>query len=192
MAGDMLFGRSGVRRDVLRAFFERPRFEGHVRDIARQTSRGVSAVGRELARLEEAGVLRSKRVGRSRVYQLDADSTVVRDLRPLVQRSIGAEGILRNALTNVESIEEAFIYGSYGSSTETPLSDVDVFVVGRPDEVMWERIVEAQRELGREINVKHYTRAEVDRLRRSGSEFIRSAYAGRRVTLIGPKVDRGG
>jgi len=50
--------------------------------------------------------------------------------------------------------------------------------------------VEAERKLGREINVKHYTRAEVDRLRRSASEFIRSAYAGRRVTLVGSDDDR--
>lgn len=184
MIGYTIFGRSALRRDVLRAFFTRPRLQGHVRDIARQIGRAASATGRELDRLEREGVLRSKTVGRSRVYQLDADSSLVRELRPLIQRTFGAEGLLRDALTDVKGVEEAFIFGSYGTPAETPLSDLDVLVIGRPDEALWRRVTEVERKLGREVNVKHYTRAEIERLRRSGNEFLRSAFAGRRATLI--------
>ena len=189
MAGYTFFGRSALRRDLLQAFFSRPGFGAHVRELARQTGHGVSATGRELARLEQTGLLRSRTVGRSRIYQLDSDSPLVRELRPLVQRAFGAEALLQEALSE-KGIEEAFIFGSYGTPSETPRSDIDVFVIGRPSEQMWQRIVEAERKLGREINVKHYTRAEVDRLRRSRSEFIHSAYSGRRVTLVGPAADR--
>lgn len=186
MTGDILFGRSSLRREVLRAFFERGGLRAHVREVARVIGRAPAAVGRELERLERAGILRSAHVGRSRVYELAADSAVVRDLRPLVQRAFGAEAILREALAGVGGIEEAFIFGSYGTPAETPLSDIDVFVVGRPDEHMWERIVDAQRRLGRDVNVKHYTRDEVERLRLSDNEFIGSALAGRRATLVRP------
>lgn len=192
MAGHILFGRSQLRRDVLSTFFSRPGLRAHVRELARLTGHAAPPVGRELARLEAAGVLRSETVGRSRVYELDARSPVVRELRPVVQRTIGAEALLRDAFAGLPSVEEAFIFGSYGTPQETPRSDIDVFVVGRPSERMWERVVDAQQKLGREVNVKHYTRAEVDRLRRSRSEFIRSVYAGRRVTLVEPEHGRGG
>lgn len=190
VTGHILFGRSGLRRDLLRAFFTRPGLRGHVRELARLTRHAAPPVGRELARLEAAGLLRSEMAGRSRVYQLDERSPVVRELRPVVQRTVGAEALLRDAFAGLKGIEEAFIFGSYGTAKETPRSDIDVLVIGRPSERMWERVVEVERALGREVNVKHYTRAEVDRLRRSGSEFIRSAYAGRRVTLVEPEVDR--
>ncbi len=144
-----------------------------------------SAVGRELERLQNAGVLRSQSVGRSRVYELDLTSPVVKELRPLVQRTVGAEALLQQAFDGLEGIEEAFIYGSFGTPSETPRSDIDVLVIGRPTERMWERVVAVERKLGREINVKHYTATELGRLRRAGSEFVRSAYAGRRATLIG-------
>ena len=190
MSVDILFGRSVVRRELLRVFFERPGFQAHVREAARALGRAPAAVGRELGRLEGAGVLRSHRVGRNRVYELDARSAVVRDLRPLVQRTVGAEGLLRQALADARGIEEAFIFGSYGTPAETPLSDIDVFVVGRPGERFWQGVVEAERALGREINVKHYTREEVERLRSEKSEFIRSAFAGRRTTLTGDRAAR--
>ena len=114
----------------------------------------------------------------------------MRELRPIVQRTVGAEGLLRQALADANGIEEAFIFGSYGTPAETPLSDIDVFVIGRPDDRFWEHIVEVQRTLGREINVKHYTRDEVRRLRDEKSGFIRSAFAGRRATLIGAGTSR--
>lgn len=189
--GYTMFGRSGLRRDILRLFFTQPRYEGHVREIARQTGHAASATGRELDRLEREGVLRSTAVGRSRVYQLAADSALVRQLRPLVERSFGAEALLSDALASANGVEEAFIFGSYASPAETPRSDIDVLVIGRPDDALWRRVSEIEGKLGREVNLKHYTRSEIDRLRREGSEFIRSAFAGRRATLIDRRSDDG-
>lgn len=187
----MVFGRSGLRRDLLALFFAQPGLKAHGRELARRIGRGVSATARELDRLELAGVLRSESVGRSRVYELDARSPLVGDLRPLVQRTVGVEALLREAFTGERGVEEAFVYGSYGTSRETPRSDIDVLVIGRPSDRMWEGVADAERKLGREINVKHYTRTELDRLRRAGSEFVRSAYRGRRATLVKPESRRG-
>lgn len=189
MGGYTIFGRSGLRRDLLRTFFTRPRFEGHVREIARQTGHAASATGRELDRLEREGILRSTAVGRSRVYQLAADSPLVRQLRPLIQRTFGAEAMLSDALASTKGVEEAFIFGSYATPAETPLSDIDVLVIGRPDDALWRQVTTIERKLGREVNIKHYARSEVDRLRREGSEFIRSAFAGRRATLVDRRSD---
>lgn len=187
MKGYILFGRSGLRHELLTLFFTRPGLKAHGRELARQLGHGVSATARELARLEAAGVLRSETVGRARVYRLDDRSPVVSELRPVVQRTVGAEALLREAFAGMQGIEEAFIFGSYGTSRETPRSDIDLFVVGRPSEQMWKRVVEVERKLGRDVNLKHYTRAEVDRLRRTRSEFIRSAYRTRRVALVEPE-----
>lgn len=64
-----LFGRSDVRRRILEAFFARRGLESHVRETARLVGAGVSAVGRELDRLEGEGILESRTVGRNRVYR---------------------------------------------------------------------------------------------------------------------------
>ncbi len=163
MNGHILFGRSTLRREILGRFFSRPGLRAHVRELARQIGHAPSAVGPEL----------------------DLTSPVVKELRPLVQRTAGAEALLQQAFEGLEGIEEAFIYGSHGTAGETPGRDIDGLVIGHPTERMWERVVAVERKLGREISVKHYSRAEIERLQRARSEFVRSAYAGRRVMLVG-------
>lgn len=78
----LLFGRSDVRRRILEAFFSRRGLESHVRETARLVGGGVSAVGRELTRLEGEGILESRTVGRNRLYRM-SDSAVARAARDL-------------------------------------------------------------------------------------------------------------
>src|SRR2546430_14609905 len=102
--GSILFGRSAIRRELLIEFLARPRTEGHVREIARSIGRAPAAVGRELNRLEQSGILRSFIRGRNRTYALDADSPIAGEIRALVQRTFGVEATIRSALEGLPGI----------------------------------------------------------------------------------------
>ncbi len=65
-ATTLVFGSSTVRREILAAFFARPGFVAHPRELARQLGRAPQVVGRELKRLGAAGILTSETIGRSR------------------------------------------------------------------------------------------------------------------------------
>jgi predicted nucleotidyltransferase len=156
----------------------------HVRELARELGCSATIVGRELDRLERASVLTSERIGRARRYRVNERSPIAAEIRSLVQKTIGVEARLADAVADVPGIEEAFLYGSYARGDERATSDLDLFVVGAVDqERLSERLAQVERELGRDINVAAYERAELDRLIADGDLFVRTVLAGQRVPL---------
>ena len=103
---DLIFGTSEVRRQILAAFYAGPGLVTHPRELARRLGRPSQAVGRELQRLEDAGILASETVGRVRRYRVNAASPIAADVRGLVLRTIGAEALIGAALAGVAGIAE--------------------------------------------------------------------------------------
>lgn len=185
MADKLLFGGSEVRREILLTFFARPGAIHHVRELARRLGRSPTMVGEELLGLERAGILTSERIGRARRYRVDDASPFAAEIRSLVQKTIGVEARVRDALTGLPGVEEAFLFGSYATGSERATSDLDLFVVGPVDqEALSERIDEAERDLGRDINVVSYSTAELERLKRRGDAFVRGVLDGPRVAIV--------
>lgn len=142
-------------------------------------------VGRELRRLEAAGILTSETIGRSRRYQVDQASAIAAEVRSLVAKTIGIEARLRAVLHEVPGMDEAFLFGSYARGTERPSSDLDVLVVGAVDRAaLSERLIEVEQDLGRDINVTAYERAELHTLLESGDRFLRDVFNQPRVRLL--------
>ncbi len=180
-----LFGGSTARRAILRQFFSRPGIVRHVRELARELGYSATIVGRELQRLERARVLRSQHIGATRRYQVDEGSPIAAEIRSLVQKTIGIEARLTQALRAVDGIEEAFLFGSYARHEDRATSDLDLFVVGCVDqEALSDQLADAERDLGRDVNVVSYERAELDRLRSEADRFVTDVLAGPRVPLI--------
>lgn len=185
MADIALFGGSEVRREILRLFFARPDLVRHVRELAREIGRSPTIVGEELDRLERTGILTSERIGRARRYRVDERSPIAAEVRSLVQKTIGVEARVREAIADLPGIEDAFFYGSYARGDERATSDLDLFVVGTVDqEALTERLTDVERDLGRDVNVATYDRAELERLRKDGDLFVASVLGGPRVALI--------
>lgn len=180
-----LFGDSRVRREILLRFFARPGVEHHVRELARLLGWSATIVGRELDRLERAGVLHSERIGTARRYRVDERSPIASEIRSLVHKTIGVEARIKGALEDLPGVEQAFLYGSYARGDERATSDLDLFVIGAVDqERLSERLADVERDLGRDVNVTSYDRGELDRLRGEGDLFVERVFEGPRVPLI--------
>jgi predicted nucleotidyltransferase len=190
MADIALFGESAVRREILRTFFARPGIVRHVRELARELSWSATIVGQELDRLERTGILTSERIGRARRYRVDEQSPIATEIRSLVRKTIGVEARIRDAIVDLPGIEEAFLYGSYARGDDRATSDLDLFVIGPVDqERVSERLTEAERDLGRDVNVASYQRGELERLLGESDPFIERVFEGRRVMLIGAEAN---
>src|SRR5881409_920958 len=192
MPATIIGGASEVRKDLLRFFHVQPDAGGHVRSIARQIGRDPGAVSRELRRLADQGVVTSELIGRNRVYRAARSSPVGRELRMVVQRTLGVEARIRQVLADLPGIVEASIFGSYATGKERAGSDVDLMVVGSPpSDVLRRRIGAVGRELRREINLVELTTAELRKLRAKRDPFIRDVLAKPRVILIQRTATRG-
>jgi len=186
----LIFGTSEVRRQVLAAFYASPGLVTHARELARRLGHPSQVVGRELRRLEHAGILVSEAVGRSRRYRVNVDSPIAGDVRGLVLRTIGVDALIDSALSGIAGIEEAWIFGSHARGTERASSDIDLLLIGPVDRAaLSERLVEVEQELGRDVNVVAYTRAELADLEAAGDPFVVDVLANprTRVDVLGTR-----
>jgi predicted nucleotidyltransferase len=180
----LIFGTSEVRRQVLAAFYASPGLVTHARELARRLGHPSQVVGRELRRLEHAGILVSEAVGRSRRYRVNVDSPIAGDVRGLVLRTIGVDALIDSALSGIAGIEEAWIFGSHARGTERASSDIDLLLIGPVDRAaLSERLVEVEQELGRDVNVVAYTRAELADLEAAGDPFVVDVLANPRTRV---------
>jgi len=131
-----LFRSRGQAR-LLAHVFLHPEAARSLNQLAREIGIDPATAHREAARLEEAGILRSERVGRARLLRPNEQSPFYPELSGLLLKAFGPVPLLCASLGALNGIQRAFIYGSWasrhqGERGEAP-GDIDVLVVGEPD-----------------------------------------------------------
>ena len=126
---DALFT-SQARVEVLKLFFLRSSGRHYLREISSLTDQPVRAIQRELARLEDAGLLISSVDGNRKYFRANRQSPVFPDLRALMAKTAGIEDQLKKVLQErSDAIRSAFIFGSFARGSETSTSDIDLMVI---------------------------------------------------------------
>lgn len=151
--------RTRAQGDVLAAVLLRPEEEQSLSDIARLVDVSPATVLREIDRLEEAGLVSTRRLGNTRLARARTNNPVYAPLAELLAVTFGPLAVLRGLLADVDGVAHAFIYGSWAARYhERPGSvpgDIDVLVIGDPDRNRLADVVEeAEKTLHREVNVR--------------------------------------
>jgi predicted nucleotidyltransferase len=150
--------RSDLQGRLLAALFLRPDEEYSIADLAARLEAHVATVHREVERLGEAGIVRTRRIGRARLVGAGTDAPYLQELAALVLKVFGPVPLLRELLARLEGVEAAFVFGSwaerYDGVTGPPPGDVDVIIVGHPDRELAHRLAtEAGRTLGTNVDI---------------------------------------
>lgn len=152
-----IFRSDGQGRLLARIYLE-PDRPAPLAQLARELDLDDGGITREADRLERAGLVRSERVGRSRILHANGDSPYYLELSGLLLKAFGPATVIAPELGQIDGIESAFVYGSWaarylGEPGDAP-ADVDVLVVGRPSQLA---VTRAERSLsdrlGRQVNV---------------------------------------
>jgi hypothetical protein len=105
-----------TQQRVLRVLFGQPDRSFYASEVIRDASTGSGAAQRELARLEESGLIVTRRIGNQKHYQANAASPLFSELRNIVLKTVGLAEPLRDALKPVAAdIRAAFV------ATPTPI-----------------------------------------------------------------------
>ncbi len=80
-----LFGSNGSEKVLT---FIAVRGQGYAREIARWSGMGLYPIQRQLDRLEQAGILASQRVGRTRLYSFNPAYPLLNELKQLLDKAI--------------------------------------------------------------------------------------------------------
>ena len=156
--------RTRTQGNILAAVLLHPGQEQSLSDVARLVGASPATVLREVDRLEDAGLVTTRRLGNTRLARARTDNPVYAPLAELLAVTFGPLAVLRDLLTDVGGITRAFIYGSWAARYhEQPGSvpgDIDVLVIGDPDRDRLADVVdEAEKELHREVNVRRVSAA---------------------------------
>ena len=123
-------------------------------ELARRTGTSVGGVHKEVERLERSGLVVSSISGRSRFVESNRSSPFYLELRGLLTKSMGPERFLRSALSELDGIERAFIFGSWADPEQMAPQDIDLMVIGDPDlGRLYDSVSSVEAEVGRPINV---------------------------------------
>ena len=160
--------------------------ELHVREIARRAGVPLQAAQRELALLEEIALVKRQQRGRQVFVSVQTTHPLFEDLRSLLLKSEGLAIPLREALEEIDGVEAAAVYGSVAAGSDTGRSDIDLLVVGSPDELAFHEAVSALEEvLGRPINYTLLSRKELRARVRRKDPFLNRVLTGDLIPVIG-------
>lgn len=99
-----LFRSEGQARLLARVFLGYGRAEEPLAAIARELELDPGGVSREATRLEQAGLIRSRRVGRQRYLRPNTESPYYQPLRDLLARAYGPPRLIGQALARLEEV----------------------------------------------------------------------------------------
>jgi predicted nucleotidyltransferase len=154
--------RSAHQAEILTRLLLEPDMAVSLTELARLTGASVATVQREVERAEAAGVVRSERVGPTRLVQAEPSSPIYRPLADLLLASFGPVRELSVELDSISGIEAAYLFGSwaarYSGEAGAAPNDVDVLVVGDPDRnEVYDAAERAERRLNRPVQVTFRT-----------------------------------
>lgn len=187
---DALF--STTQQRVLAILFGEPERSFYATEVIQRAGSGSGAVQRELAKLEQSGLVTTRRTGNQKHYQANHDSPIFAELRSIVEKTVALADPIRVALRPLSHhIVAAFVYGSFAKRRDTARSDIDLMVVS--DTLAYAELYEAleplARTLRRRINPTVYSRNDLARRIGEGNAFVRRVLEQPKIFLIGTEHD---
>ena len=187
---DALF--SSIQQRVLAYLFGQPERSFFATELIKLAGGGSGAVQRELARLEDSGLVLVTRVGTQKHYQANPKSPIFSELCAIAQKTVGLAEPLRKSLKPfAKRISSAFVYGSVAKKQDTAASDVDLMVISASLTYadLFAALEDASQRLGRKVNPTLYSPQELAKRVKQGNAFVTRVLGQPKIWLIGGESD---
>lgn len=181
----MISLKSSITQKLLSYFFLNKTKELYVNELARLLETDPKNLDKKLKELEKEGLFRSEFKGKQKYYSMNLSFPLFKEYEQIVNKTIGLEHQLKNALETVQNLEEAYIFGSYAGNKLDVQSDIDLFIIGPHKLLDTEKaIFSLQKTLGREINAIDMTREEFERRKRKKDPLINDIFSKPTIKII--------
>lgn len=150
-----ILGKSKIRKKIILAFVYNRGKDFYLSEIARMVKTSAGTAQRELNRLMAQDLITFRKRGNLNIYRLNESYSLLDEIESIVRKTIGIEAQLENELSKLSGVRFAFIFGSYAKGGFKSDSDIDLFIIGRPDEDDVFKVVQKVEDaVGREINYR--------------------------------------
>lgn len=182
---------SKVRVKLLKSLLENPKEMYHVRELVRRTNEEINAVRRELARMEEAGMVKKEARGNRLYYWFREEYSYFQELLQLVAKATCLGFAIRKNRGKIGKLDFVIFSGQFVRHMERASADqIDVLVIG--DVVLPELANLIRQEEGRrrqEINYSPMTRDEFEFRKSRRDPFVLAMLSGSRIMILGDELE---
>lgn len=180
---------SKLRRKLLAYSFAHPDESFYVRELAEAISVNAGNLSRELKKLEKEGLYKSLLKGKTKYYHLYKHYPFYNELKKIISKTDGAEGLIKKIVSKNNNILIAFLYGSYVNDMLNKTSDIDLVIVG---DINYENLVNDVKKveaiIDREINFSIYDLGEFEKERKKIGGFL-NLVLGENIILLKGKIN---
>ena len=174
------------RAELLKLFFTNPDGAFYMQEIGRILEKKPGIFQRTLNNLVSEGILESEYKANARYFKVNRSYTLFKELKNIVFKTVGIKGSIGDVLKESGDIKMAFIYGSYAKAKENYLSDIDIVIIGAPNEdELVKKLDKLEEKLQRDINYKLYTLNEFKKDVRESEPFVLEVLKDKKIMIIG-------
>lgn len=178
--------KSKLRKKLLGYFFANSQANLYVREASFILKEDAGNLSKELGRLEKDGIFVSNIRGRQKYFSLNREYPLYDELKSVISKTVGIEGSLKGIISADTGIKAAFIYGSFAQNKETNSSDIDLLIIGKPDENnLMDKLDALEKSVGREINYTCYSEKDFSAKVKGNSSFIANIIKRPKIILKG-------
>lgn len=148
-----LITKSKIRKKIILLFVYNPDKEYYINEISKIVGTSSGTAQRELEKLASSGLLRKEKKANIAYFKIDKNNPLLRDLKKIIEKTIGLEHILREELEKFNKIKFSFLFGSYAKGDFKSDSDIDLYVIGEIEEdELYKAVKKAEEIARRDIN----------------------------------------
>jgi len=138
---------------ILELFFNHPEKSYYFRQLGILIGKQPGVFQKDINKLVKSGILLSEYKANSRFFKLNQKHHLYNEYKSIFLKTVGVVGKLKERLSGLKNIKLAFVFGSFARNKEDYYSDVDLMIIGKPDENKLVTIVsKIETEISREIN----------------------------------------
>jgi predicted nucleotidyltransferase/predicted transcriptional regulator with HTH domain len=183
-----ILGKSKIRKKIILLFVYNQGKEFYLSEVARHSRTSAGTAQRELNKLLAQDFITFRKRGNLNMFRVNESYSLLHEIESIVRKTFGIEVELRNELRKVKGVLFAFLYGSYAKGSFKSDSDIDLFIVGTPDDDDVFKVVQkVEDSVGREIN--YHLADETEFAEKSKTNSFYMEILASPVVLVGKEND---
>ena len=182
---DRLFG-SKTRVSLLSKLMMNPDKSFYIRELSRELKIPYSMLYKEVKNLVSLGVANEEKRGKVNLVAVNKNLPFFAELKSLMVKTVGLADLIKMAVSELEGIRYALVYGSFASGDESVSSDVDLLIVGGINEEKVLNVLgRVEKEVEREINYILWSEEEFMKRVKSEHHLLKDIASKPVIMLVG-------
>jgi predicted nucleotidyltransferase len=171
---------------ILAVLSEHPEREFYLSEVGLLIGKHPGVFQKGINALEREGWVQSRRRGNQRLFRVNPQHPLLNEIKALIQKSVGAEALLKTIVNNIPEINKALIYGSYARGTMRSGSDIDLLIVTedlKVEDSLVRELSRIEKFLQRDVNYKLYDQNDFAHRRKIQDPFLSEVLSDKHIIL---------